>query len=211
MHAMVSLFLLLTVSQPQSGEELLAKVSDRYSAISTIKGNFSQQTCIKASGLCQEFSGKFYIKRLNLFRLEVTSPESQLIVSDGTILWTYLKKDKKAYKADVTKSQTVFSPFELLLNYQARYSIQLLPADDGQFVVRLLLKVQSPLIGEIRLMVSADDYTIKKFTVLDTMGNEMVFTLSRVKYNQKLSSGFFSFTPPVGVEIITTTPGFQEN
>lgn len=211
MHVMVLLFVLVSVFQPQSGEELLAKVSDRYSVLTTIKGNFSQQTCIKSTGQCQEFSGKFYIKRLNLFRLEVTSPESQLIVSDGTTLWTYLKENKKVYKADVTKSQTVFSPFELLLNYQSRYSTQLLPEDDGKFVVRLVPKIQSPLIAEIHLMVEPDDYTVEKFTILDAMGNEMVYILSRIKYDQKFSSVLFSFTPPTGVEIITTTPGFQDD
>lgn len=211
MHSVAWLFLLMTVSTPQTAGELLEKVKERYSTVSTIKGNFFQQTCIKASGFCQEFSGKFYIKRLNLFRLEVTWPEPQLIVSDGTTLWTYLKDSKKVYKTDVTKSQTVFSPFELLLNYQTRYSYQLLPEEDNLSVVRLIPKIESPLINELRLSIVPNNWTIKKFTVIDAAGNEMVFTLSKVKYDKKFSDEFFTFAPPPGVEVIASTPGFQEN
>jgi outer membrane lipoprotein carrier protein len=210
MHSVSWFFLLLSINAPQTAHDLLSKVNERYQTISTIQGNFTQQTCVKASGFCQEFRGQFYIKRLNLFRLDVTWPESQLIVSDGAILWTYVESAKKVYKADVTKSQTVFSPFELLQNYEARYEYRLLPEEENLYVLRLVPKLQSPLINDLRLLIDPSSFSIKKFKIIDGMENEMVFSLSKIKYNRQITNDFFTFTPPPGVEVMTSTPGFEQ-
>jgi len=210
MQSLAWLFLVLTTNAPQTAQELLNKVTERYDRVSTIQGSFSQQTCVKASGFCQEFKGLFYVKRLNLFRLEVTWPEPQLIVSDGVTLWTYIQSAKKAYRADVTKSQTVFSPFELLQNYEARYDYQLLADEDNFHLVRLVPKLPNSLINDLRLYIDPNNFSITKFKVIDGMGNEMVFNLFKVRYNKQLSDANFSFTPPLGVEVLSSTPGFEQ-
>lgn len=178
-------------------EDVLSKVKTRYDSISTMEGTFSET----ASGEVQ-FKGKFYLKRPDLMRLEVSTPESQLLVYDGKVLWIYMKGEDVVYKAEFTNQLPFPSPFAILKNYKRRYEIENLPDQgDGLVWIRLIPKSEEVFPMPISLGIDPESYLIKKLA-----GDGQGFELSDVIHNKKLSSKLFSFTPPKGAEVIETPP-----
>ncbi len=200
-------FLIMGIASALDVDHILARVKAKYDSISTMQGRFSQITSVKGVGESARFEGRFYLKRPDLLRLEILTPESQLFVYDGKNLWTYIKGINTVYKTEFTNQTPFFSPFTILKDYKERYRVDSLPEEEGGLVwIKLIPKTPEPLPIPISLGIDLRTYYIKGLGAVDPAGNRQSFKLSNVIYNKKLSPKLFSFTPPEGAEVIEESP-----
>ena len=197
MTILIAVSVLSAVAMPFSN------VKAKYDKINTIQGTFTQTLCSSEQGTCQQFEGKFYIAKPYYSRLEVTSPEKQLIITDSASFYIYLTDKKKVYVQPASAGINFFKIFEMLLADTARFA---LTAQDDQYYTfqskNDSLNQYTSGFEDMKFVINGKTNLIEQFSYVDYSGNETSFELSKMKINEKLASKLFKFTIPKDVEII---------
>ncbi|MEN3039461.1 MAG: outer-membrane lipoprotein carrier protein LolA, partial [Candidatus Kryptonium sp.] len=68
----------------QSGKEIVEQLKKKYGAVDDAVVRFEQSLKYGASKFEQTFSGTFYFKKRNKYRIET---EQQTLVTDGNVSW----------------------------------------------------------------------------------------------------------------------------
>jgi chaperone LolA len=163
------------------------EVRKRYEKVNTVQGNFVQNICSESLGTCQEFTGKFYLKRPDRLRLEVTSPDSQIIVVLGKKAWFRFRSEPEVSEQELPGNLSPFDIFSDTLSLAATES----SIDDDFIFLRLTSSDSLIMLSELNLWINPKDYTIKKFSFNQEPCTVSKFTLSEVKYNKKISDLIF--------------------
>jgi len=173
-------------------------VRDRYSKVKSLTGQFKQTVCSEDLGYCMDLHGKFSLRRPNLFRLDVSDPERQVIVSDGEYTWFYWPDSNL-----VRKTPGGANPFFDILLGSPDHGVQaesVALEEDSKLIV--LVPVDSMAsFRDIRLNVSPKDYSIMRIALDDGFGTVTKFELSHVKRNPDLPAKTFVFAPPEGTVV----------
>lgn len=183
--------------------ERLSDIKNKYDNIQSIQGNFIQTLCSSEQGTCQQFEGKFYIAKPYFSRLEVTSPEKQLIITDTANLYIYLIDKKKVYVQPASASMNFFKIFEMMLDDTTRFNLT--SKTDKYYTFQSKkdsLNRYSSSFEDMKFVINSKTNLIEQFSYVDYSGNETEFQLSKIKTNERLASKLFKFTMPKGVEII---------
>lgn len=181
--------------------ELFNRLKNNYSQIKTMQGKFIQTVCSEVEGTCRQFEGKFFIARPCFSRLEVITPEPQVIVLDSINLYIYLPKQKTAYIQPQNLSVNFFKIFDALfedsikfkLSEKSDYWVWELSRDTSQ---------QISLFSDLKFYVSKKTNLIERFLFTDASKNELEFQLSHITINKKISPQLFKFSVPKGVKVI---------
>lgn len=195
-----SVILLIGLVYPKQGE-LFNKLKNNYSQIKTMQGKFIQTVCSELEGTCRQFEGKFFIARPCFSRLEVISPEQQVIVLDSINLYIYLPQKKTVYIQPQNLSVNFFKIFDALLEDSLKFKL----SEKSDFWVWELSQDtshQSTLFTDLKFYVNKKTNLIERFLFSDASKNEIEFQLQNLTINKKLSSKLFTFTIPKGVEVI---------
>lgn len=180
-------------------DELADRVKAHYAGVETIQAQFHQVICVKATGYCQEFRGRVYMKRPDKFRLEVHEPEPQVLVGDGEWVWAYLPADSQVYRSPWMKD--LFSPLLILEDYTNRFKVELV-ADAEPARLKLIPHKEDYPFTQIVLDVDPHTGEVGVVEVTDGQGNETRFELAEIRYNRPIPPERFSFTPPAGLEVL---------
>lgn len=184
-----------------AGNDLITVVKEKYSKITTMQGSFTQTVCSEFEGTCRQFEGTFSIKRPYYSRLEVKSPEKQLIITDSANMYYYFVNKKKVYLQSASSSINFFKIFDLLINDAARF--QITRSNDYTILI-----YQKDTLGELnmfedlKLFINNKTNLIEKFSFTDFSGSDNEFALTGIKVNLSLPSKLFKFTIPKGAEVI---------
>ncbi len=196
---LLKLVLFLTISAGCNSDSLWCNLRSRYLGLKSLSGNFAETVCSETEETCQAFSGKFFIVLPDHYRLEVTSPQHQLIVCEDSVLWFYFEQEKKAVRQVEPHSVPLLAFLDPLLDTTATAVIV------SDTTRNLMLKVVTPdsLMSLSDFVMELDTATTKitAFSFTDAWGNEYHFQLSHQKWNPDLSWKIFHFTPPPGTDI----------
>ncbi|MEO0075250.1 MAG: outer membrane lipoprotein carrier protein LolA [candidate division WOR-3 bacterium] len=193
------IIILLGVFNFICAEEIMAKIKNRYDKITSLQGNFMQTVCSELNGTCNAFSGKFLIARPYYSRLEVISPEKQLLVTDSLYSYIYLQNQKKLYIQSINTGVNFFKIFDLFLSDTARFII--IKEDSNYTTLKDTLK-ETSMIRDLSLTFNKRTYLIEQFQFSDMNGNEMKFELTNLKVNPKVAHKQFTIEIPKSTEII---------
>jgi chaperone LolA len=205
MKYLSAIFIIIAIFNARvTGEDItFSDIKLKYDKIKTIQGNFTQNLCSADEGTCQQFEGKFYIKKPYFSRLEVTNPEKQLIVTDTSNLYIYLTDKKKLYIQSANAIMNFFQIFDLLLNDTSKF---VLSGNDKNYYVFTLKKdsLAEDLYSfdDMKFTINNKTNLIERFSYTDLNGQETEFELSKMKINEKLSPKLFKFVMPKGIEVI---------
>ncbi|GAM11806.1 outer-membrane lipoprotein carrier protein [Geobacter sp. OR-1] len=190
-----------------------------------LQAEFSQKTFLSALKRTEKGSGELMMKMPEtgtaMFRFDYRKPKQQ-IVSDGRQVWFYIPENKQVMVSDVkrmlaqggvalnylTGLGNVSRDFKISISGTGRdakgnYLIDLVPKKGGQAFARLQLTVAAPAVEKYRKNDEAEDpFPIVSSVVYDQIGTSTTIDYSRVKVNQGLGAGKFTFKVPKGVEII---------
>ena len=176
-------------------------------AMQNLSANF-QQTVVSA-GRSRTSSGIFTIARPGLMRWETQKPYPQLQLLNAREFWVF---DPELAQATVrsVQSSAVSGIAGLLFNQDEarpravlldRYTLKELGERAGLFWIEIEPKVEDP--GVQKLSVGLDSQgQMKRFEVLDRLGQMTRVELSQVKINAAVSPQTFEFIVPKGVSVL---------
>jgi outer membrane lipoprotein carrier protein len=196
-------FLLLTVVcvglAAAANDSLWQNLRARYVGLKTLSGTFTENICSEQAGTCTPFEGKFSIAVPARYRLEVTAPQKQLIVSDSTTLWVYLADEKRAQKQPAGGFAPVLAFLGPVLDSSATSEIS--EDSSGTYIVKVKMGDEMSAMNDLVLELNETATRINGFSFTDGWGNKTHFGLYDQKWNPKLSPALFRFAPPKGTTV----------
>ncbi len=192
-------------------DEVVDKVEATCGRVQDLSARFHQTATSRATGMIQEASGLFLVKRPGKMRWEYQKPEPRLFVTDGKTLWAFSPIDKQVVVQDLGQAFTSRMPLSFLAgDCQLRREFAITAVEHAgtraSTTARILdlkpLRAEAG-IARVLLEVSLQTYTVEKTTVFDAAGNTTVIAFANLKLNPGLTDDQFQFTPPAGVTVVT--------
>lgn len=189
--AMLTLMFAVAVQAQSTAQQQLM---DRLSKVDAFSANFEQAVISPEGEQIHAAKGRLSIERPNLFNWTTTTPDENIMISDGETLWYYspFVEQVTAMWLDDATAQT---PFVLLTRNQPddwqTYTI----TQQGDTFTLTPKTVGS--IGTFAVTVKPDG-TLTHFRVTEQDGQQSQFTLSQFS-RQAPDASLFEFTPPDSV------------
>jgi len=180
-------------------DTLWERLRTRYLSLKTLSGTFDENICSEEAGTCQSFEGRFSIKVPSRYRLEVTDPQRQVIVSDSSTMWLYLPAEKRAVKQASGGFAPVLAFLGPILDSAATGYVSL--DSFGEYVVDVRMGDEMSALSGLKLQLDSTARRITGFSCSDAWGSKYTFRLREQKWNPKLAAGLFKFTPPAGTTV----------
>lgn len=185
---------------PAHGQDARA-LEQYYQSVHSLRGEFEQVTKSDAGEIIETSHGTMEIQRPDRFRWSYSTPFEQEIVADGTKLWVY----------DIDLEQVTVRPLSEVLGVGPAL---LLSGDYTE--LQKNFTIQTGQGGWIKLTPKRDDWDFQDIQLfmekgvprvieVDTgLGQTTRLELSKLERNVSIDPSQFQFTPPPGVDVITT-------
>lgn len=172
-------------------------LQQRLSQVSSYKADFTQRVTTAQGKLVQEGSGKFQVKRPNLFRLDTQSPQETHIIADGKTLW-YYDPFVQQVTAKKVADAIVNTPFILLTTNDAAKWQQYKVTQQGDNFT-LVPKAKNSNIKKFQIRID-DNGLLKNFSTIEQDGQANLYQLRNIN-NLPIDASVFSFKVPKGIEL----------
>lgn len=188
---------------------LLDKLRDNYNKIMDIYLEFTQETYHGKVSEPIVSKGKAYLKRPEKMRWEYTSPEKQLILTQGDNIYIYEEEVNQmiVYKKDSFLSKEIQNLFflkaeDILKKYDAHASD--LQEKDFPQNTTIKLTPKENYVDESNFKViyfNITDEFIKGMIVIDKLDTKTKIIFTKIAINKGIEEKKFSFSPPKDVKI----------
>ena len=193
--------LLLCISINVEAIDAKALLQQRTTAVKTLKANFKQS--VKQDNRTTKSRGRFELKRPSKFRWQVTSPQPQLIVSDGKKLWIF-DKDLDQVTIRKVNNQHKGTPALFLSGYDDEvaklYDISYEKKASTE-IFHLKPRTKEGTYQFIELTYK--NQRISGLRLQDELGQELRLAFSNQRINPIISRKRFEFVAPKGVDVVT--------
>ncbi|KAF7599679.1 MAG: outer membrane lipoprotein carrier protein LolA [Candidatus Dactylopiibacterium carminicum] len=168
----------------------------------TARASFSQQVITKTGRPGQQASGSMSFLRPGKFRWEYTKPYNQLIVGDGSKLWSY-DKDLEQVVIKPMGDTLGATPAALLAgsnDLQKNFTLR----EDGTAngLEWLEATPRTSEAGFERVRIGLKDNLPQAMEVRDNFGQTTMLSFTGFERNPPLPADQFRFTPPPGVDVV---------
>lgn len=184
------------------------RVQQRYDAVRDLRARFVQRTASVALGSAgaatMEAGGEVFFAKPGRMRWSYQTPESSLVVSDGTTLWIYDPQAEEAQQFPLGPEFLSGAAIQFLLgDGRLVDEFEIAARDCGEKRVWLLLTPRVDSSYE-RLELGADRETgeIRSTVVVDILGNRTEVELDDVQTNTDPPADRFRFEPPPGTRVL---------
>lgn len=193
------------------------KVSPEIAALQKVLLKYKNSKFTSASverKLTQSLQGKTSISQGqvflsgSLFRLELKSKDETTIVFDGKKIWTESKNisDKQPQVTSMKvggKAQNQLLLNEVFAQGKLLEKFNVLKATRSGEVILFDLEPNKNMasVSSLKVSIDAENLVLKDFLYLDELENETSYKFSEQKFNQKMNSKKFKYTPPKGVSV----------
>ncbi len=188
--------------------DVAAKVQKAYQAITSYEADFEQQYQMKAFGQTKTSKGHVTFVKPGKMRWDYTEPKDNVVVSDGTTLWSYVAADKQARKMAVKDSQmpTALAFLTGKGDLAKEFNLELFDAGDkfkGGYILKATPKVATNLYNFVMFYVDGQTYHVRRVLIVDAQDNRNRFDFAKPKVNEKVDDSRFKWSPPAGVSVVT--------
>lgn len=187
----------------KSGKEIINKVRDKYEELTSLKAEFTQTFFWELAGETQVVRGTLYVKGNNNYRIET---DDQLIVTDGTTVWTFSKKDEQVIINLADKSADSPLPKDLLFQYSKDYKARFIADEevDGHktYAVALVPKEEEAFVKTMKIWVDKSDWVTRKIEQVDINDNINTYEIRNIEENIELAAALFKFEIPETAEVV---------
>lgn len=184
-------------------EPNVAKLKQFLEQVTSLKSGFIQNIEDGRGGNDQS-GGQFFMQKPGLFRWNYSRPFRQEIVSDGKKIWYY----------DADLNQVTVRPFSgmigsapiLLLSgnihLEAQFNIQMVDDSEGRKWIELTPKFRDDGFEKISIYMKGD--SLAEMILNDHFGQTTRIQFINPQKNHSLASSLFTFSPPVGADVLET-------
>lgn len=191
-------------------ETVVAEVQDRYDKTIDFRARFIQETTLKMVNRIEREEGTVYFKKPKRMRWEYSRPKGKLLVISPEKAWLYLPEDRLVYIQDAEKMfqsrlaiKFITGVGRLTDDFQISYTSTQKTDREGNYLLTLSPREQSPEVDKITIVVDKTSYSILQFSLSDFTGNITRIEFRNLVTNSKLPERLFRFTIPEGVESTT--------
>jgi outer membrane lipoprotein carrier protein len=181
-------------------------LQQQLAAIKSFKAQFSQQVTDSQGEAIMQGEGNIALQQPMMIRWQQQSPDDTLFVSNGDKTYYF---DSFAEQVTIMNTHSLIdsTPFVLLTSKDpeqwAKYQVV---ATDAGFSVTPNKGVESQ-VEKLDIHFNAKEQGLASLTVLDTSGQQSLFTFKDAKVNEVLAAQTFEFTIPEGVEVDDQSQG----
>ena len=181
-------------------------LQQQLAAIKSFKAEFSQQVTDSQGEAIMQGEGNIALQQPMMIRWQQQSPDDTLFVSNGDKTYYF---DSFAEQVTIMNTHSLIdsTPFVLLTSKDpeqwAKYQVV---ATDSGFSVTPNKGVESQ-VEQLDISFNAKEQGLASLTVLDTSGQQSLFTFKEAKVNEALATQTFEFTIPEGVEVDDQSQG----
>ncbi|HPS83292.1 MAG TPA: outer membrane lipoprotein carrier protein LolA [Bacteroidales bacterium] len=191
-----------TAQTDTKAKAILDALSAKLDALETMKFEFSYTMTNTAENINETKTGSIYIKG-DKYRLYIAD---QLIICDGTTIWTVLKEDKEVQinSVDPTNQNT---PNKMLTSYNKNYKAKFIKEAPKAGVVMQTLDltpVTTQSFYKVRLEINKSANMVYSSTIYDKNGTTYTYVVSNFIENPKVFESRFTFDK-------TEYPGYSIN
>ncbi|KGI77434.1 outer membrane lipoprotein chaperone LolA [Oleiagrimonas soli] len=208
--ATLLLTLCLVPLASQAAQTARARLDAFAHDLHALRGDFTQ-TLTDANGRSGQTSqGTVALQAPRQFRWQTKTPYQQLIVADGSHVWTY-DPDLEQVTVQAQSLQEAHSPLTVLTDpgrLDKEFKVTELGTRDGLQWLQLSPRDNAQNIQSAQLGFDANGLAEMQFT--DRLGAKSVIRFSHWQRNPPMSSALFTFTPPKGADVIGDTSGVPE-
>ncbi len=199
-----------------SNVSVARKVIEKFENTQSYSADF--RIDIKEGSRSRHMLGHVYYQKPGKVRYEFAKPSGNLIVSDGRIMWFYVKrlntvgKQQLDLKTKTSSGSSVFhsSPLtgvkRLFRKYHYRFDKAKQPRVEqgGNFFV-LDLEQREKIGGyeKMKLYIDAKTYLIKRAVGDDGYGKTSTIEFSKIEINTPLGGKLFQYKPDNGVVVVS--------
>ncbi len=191
------LILLGSTAQAQydpEAKKILDGVSQKYRSLESFQANY-RQTLQGADGeVFDEVSGKIIVKG-NKFNLEMGDYR---IISDGTTLWTYMKKSNEVNISDYEPGEGEITPTEIYTLYEKGYKYvlqsELKDGNKNLQTIDMEPEDRRSEIAKIRLVVDKSTSMVTRWIIFERGSNSrQLFEINDFEPNAAAPDKLFTF------------------
>jgi outer membrane lipoprotein carrier protein len=191
---LLSAFLSAAVAASTDSELLKEKLGK----FSFINAEFSQRVSSPEGKILNDSRGTLAILRPGKFRWEVSSPEEELIVSDGQTMWMYSPFIEQVTLVNLSDA-IQGTPFILLSGAnESQWANYQVTKMNNQFKVK---DISGAVQDRSFIFEFNKSGNVSKFVVIEALGQRSEFKLTHKRLAKSWSPSFFDFSIPDGVEI----------
>lgn len=183
---------LLSAQSDKDAETLLKQVVDKMASYENFKAQLSYTMVNKEMDIDEKKTGFIFVKD-DSYRVEM---EGQIIISDGTTLWTYLVDSQEVMVSNMEEGDESISPTRILTTYHEDYKARF--DNDSKYKNSDLKLIQlKPSEGKqfeaMSLLVNENNLRLENFSVYDKNGNVFTYYIIKLTPNLDLPEGTFTF------------------
>lgn len=186
-------------AEQAAGREL---VEQFVTEVRTMSGRFEQQLVSENDEVVESSSGTFRIMRPGRFRWSYSEPYEQLLVADGTNVWSYdvdleqVTVKPQAEALGSTPASLLGGSTDVLEDFEVTDSF----TDRGTVWVRL-----RPTDGDTgfeTIELGFTDGVLTRMILSDELEQTTLVALHDVKVNEEIDPAQFEFSAPEGVDLV---------
>ncbi len=165
---------------------------------------FHQTIELAATGDEVKSGGRFYFAQPDLMLWQYLEGQPQTVVGDGQWLWLYQPDLEQVYKLSYDEAFGSGGLIALLAGTSGavqRYRISERDSGDDD-TATLLLSPREPGGVVLELHIDRRSLNLDEVVATDASGNVTFMSFEKPERNLDLDEALFSFTPPLGVDII---------
>lgn len=188
----------------KKAEDILHGVSEKYKSYNTIKAEFTYQIEQTANKSKEIQKGVLYLKGPK-YKLEIAGQE---IISDGKIVWTYMKDVNEVQINEPDPTDNSISPTNIFTMYEKGFAYKFIEekVENGKTVqiIELTPTDKNKNYFKIRLTVNKADKMIISTRIFDKNGNRYVYSIDKFSSNIPLADSMFIFNRAnhPGIEVV---------
>ena len=188
-------------------EAILTRVQNHYRETHSFHAKFTTEVS-SPGGMKKTRSGIVYYLKPGRMRWEFAAPDSETIVSDGTIVYSYEPDLNQVIEAPMKQLLKSPSATTFLLGFgdlRRDFKASLISPEPADGLIHLALV---PREGGNRSEVALDARTLNlvTLTLTDALGDKTSFYFTDWTNNPALADSLFKFEVPPGADIVRT-PG----
>lgn len=199
-----------TVNRALSAAQVVAGVQAFYNRTTSFEADFRQFNTAAVSNTTTESAGHVSFKRPGRMRWEYTRPQGNLVISNGTTLWTYEPASRQVFIANLQQSQLpsalsfLMGTGNLSVDFDARLRTTNVAGYSNFYMVELTPRAPNPSFAKLILFVEPQNYQVAEAAVIDAQNNRNRFQFigASVRLNTNPADALFQFTVPAGTTVI---------
>lgn len=177
----------------------------RFANIKTVTAEFTQKLYTSESNKPQVTYGKLLIADGDKFRLEYTKPYEQLYIANGKEFLFY-DVDLEQITIKPQTKELANTPAMILSNpaiFIQKYFVKL---NKESYSEEYILTAKTDTTAYGKILLSFKNTRLKTMLIEDSFGQETELDFTKIVYNKKIPDSVFNYTPPEGVDVISSIP-----